>query len=46
MLNKIGYCLGKLLGISIYILVFCGILALLKIAMHLLKWFFYGTFII
>ena len=46
MLNKIGYFIGKFIGIAIYALLFCGALAILKVAMYLLKWVFYGTFII
>lgn len=46
MLNKIGYYIGKFLAIAMYILMICGGLAMLKVAVYLLKWVFYGTFII
>ena len=46
MLNKIGYYAGKFLAIVLYILIISGGLALLKVAAYLLKWVFYGTFII
>ena len=46
MLNKIGYFIGKFIGVALYVLIFCGGLAMLKLAVYLLKWVFYGTFII
>lgn len=46
MIKKLSYYVGKLAGIAFIILMACGALAMLKIAAYLLKWFFYGTFII
>lgn len=46
MIKKISYYVGKFTGIAFMILVACGTLAMLKIAVYLLKWVFCGTFII
>ena len=46
MMNKLGNFIGKFIGVAIYVLIFCGGLAILKVAAYLLKWVFYGTFII
>ena len=46
MIKKLSYYVGKFVGIAFMILVACGALAMLKIAVYLLKWVFYGTFII
>lgn len=46
MIKKISYYVGRFVGIAFIILVACGGLAILKLAVYLLKWVFYGTFII
>lgn len=46
MWNKLGSFVGKLFAISIYILVFCGSLAAVRLAVCLIRWAINGTFIL
>ena len=46
MWRKVGECVGKVFAISIYILVFCGSLAAVRLAVCLIRWAINGTFIL
>ena len=46
MIKTLSYYIGKFIGAAFTILMGCCGLAMLKIAVYLLKWVFYGTFII